>query len=63
MTDHPGCWYTMPAVQRDETIIALRRRGLTHKQIAKRVGMSESGVTRALERIRMGGFGQGMTRG
>jgi hypothetical protein len=63
MTDRPGRFYTIPAPDRDLMIVELRRRGWTHQRIAKRVGMSESGVRRALERIRGGGFGQGMTRG
>jgi hypothetical protein len=43
-------------------ILRLRRAGWTYERIGARVGMSESGVRRALERIRDGGFGEGMTR-
>jgi hypothetical protein len=43
-------------------ILALRKRRWTYKRIGRAVGMSESGVLRALERIRAGGFGEGMTR-
>ena len=46
---------------RDRLIVQLRRRGWTNARIGKRVGMSESGVRRALERIAMGLFGEGMT--
>jgi DNA-binding NarL/FixJ family response regulator len=54
--------YAIPAVERDRMILALRRRGWTLKRIGQRLGMSESGVKRALDRIRDGGFGEGMTR-
>jgi hypothetical protein len=54
--------YPMPTQVRDQMIVQLRRRGWTNAKIGKRVGMSESGVRRALERIRMGGFGEGATR-
>jgi len=59
----PDRIYTIPAPERDRLIVVLRRRGLTNKAIGARVGMSESGVRRALQRIRDGGFGEGMTRG
>lgn len=62
MGDQRGRFYPMPAIQRDETILALRRRGWTYNRIGKKVGMSESGVRHAMDRIRDGGFGQGMTR-
>jgi hypothetical protein len=58
----PDRIYAIPAHQRDALIMQLRKRGWTHKNIGKRVGMTESGVRRALERIRAGGFGEGMTR-
>jgi transposase len=54
--------YALPAQERDRIIIQLRRAGWTHRAIARRVGMSESGVARAVQRIRAGGFGEGMTR-
>jgi hypothetical protein len=60
--DQRGRYYDIPAPERDRMILQLRRRGWTHARIGKVVGMSESGVRRALERIRMGGFGQGATR-
>jgi DNA-binding NarL/FixJ family response regulator len=63
MTDQPGRWYAIPPQQRDQLILQLRRRGWPHKRIGQRVGMTESGVRRALERIARGGFGEGMTRG
>jgi hypothetical protein len=63
MTDRPGRWYALPPTVRDTEIVTLRRRGWTYARIGGEVGMSESGVRRALERIRDGGFGQGMTRG
>jgi len=62
MTDRPGRWYTMPPQKRDAMIVALKRRGWTHKRSGAVVGMTESGVGLALQRIRQGGFGQGMTR-
>ena len=62
MDERPGRYYTLPAHERDTLIVQLRNRGLTYRAIGKRVGMSESGVRRACDRIRMGGFGQGMTR-
>jgi hypothetical protein len=43
-------------------IIQLRRRGCTYTRIGKAVGMSESGVPRSIERIRAGGFSEGMAR-
>jgi hypothetical protein len=60
--DRPGRFYAIPAQQRDAMILELRRRGWTYERIGKRVGMTESGVRRALERIRVGGFGEGMRR-
>jgi hypothetical protein len=60
MTDRPGRFYTLNAPDRDRMIVELRRRGWTYKRIGARVGMSESGVKRALDRIRDGGFGMGM---
>jgi len=62
MDDRPGRFYTTPAQVRDDKILRLRRLGWTYKRIGKAVGMSESGVSRAIERIRGGGFGTGMTR-
>jgi hypothetical protein len=62
MTDRPGRYYPIPPQQRDQMIVALRRRGWTHQRIGQQVGMTESGVRRALDRIRMGGYGQGATR-
>jgi DNA-binding NarL/FixJ family response regulator len=57
-----GRFYAIPPVERDRMIMRLRRAGWTYKRIGVRVGMSESGVKRALDRIAMGGFGEGMTR-
>jgi hypothetical protein len=62
MPDTPGRFYALPAQERDRLILQLRRQRWTHARIGERVGMSESGVRRALERIRTGGFGEGMTR-
>ncbi|WP_280827399.1 hypothetical protein [Mycobacterium sp. OTB74] len=59
MDDQPGRFYALPAPQRDEVIVALRRRGWTHARIGGQVGMSESGVRRALQRIAAGGLGRG----
>lgn len=62
MPDRPGRFYAIPPLQRDRMIVQLRRAGWTYKRIGKRVGMSESGVKRACDRIADGGFGEGMTR-
>ena len=62
MTEQRGRFYAMPAHVRDEKILKYKRLGWTHARIGKAVGMSESGVRRALERIRAGGFGEGMRR-
>ncbi|MGA7050503.1 MAG: helix-turn-helix domain-containing protein [Mycobacterium sp.] len=62
MPDRPGRFYAIPPQERDKLIVALRRQGWTHARIGKRVGMSQSGVARALERIAAGGFGEGATR-
>ena len=62
MDDRPGRFYALPAIERDRMILQLKRRGLTHKRIGAAVGMTESGVRRALQRIAEGGFGEGMTR-
>lgn len=62
MDERPGRFYALPAAERDKLIVELRQRGWTNARIGKRVSMTESGVRRACERIRMGGFGQGATR-
>ena len=62
MTDRPGRWYPMPPVERDRMILRLRRAGWSYKRIGQRVGMSESGVSRAVQRIRDGRFGEGNSR-
>jgi len=54
--------YPMGPPQRDELIMRLRHQGFTYKEIAERVDMDESGVRRAVERIRSGGFGTGVIR-
>jgi lambda repressor-like predicted transcriptional regulator len=53
----------MNAPERDRVIWELRRRGWPLKKIGRKVGMSESGVKRALDRIADGGFGMGMPGG
>lgn len=45
---------TISPATRDMLIVTLRQRGMALKDIGARVGMSESGVCRALERIRSG---------
>ena len=62
MADKPGRWYAIPPPERDAMIVQLRRAGWSNARIGARVGMSESGVRRALQRIREGGFGEGATR-
>ena len=49
----------LTAMQRDDMIVDLRRRGFTYRQIAPRVGMSAGGVLRALQRIGEGRRGAG----
>jgi hypothetical protein len=46
--------YSLSAADRDRLIVALRKRGWSLARIAARVGMSRSGVGRALERIERG---------
>lgn len=46
--------YTMSAQERDELIMTLRRRGVTLARIGRQVGMSKSGVARAIERMALG---------
>ena len=60
--DRPGRFYALPAHVRDEKILKLRKLGWTYKRIGVVVGMDESGVRRAVQRIRDGGFGEGMSR-
>jgi len=62
MGGRTGRYYAIPAHERDRMIVQLRRAGWTYRQIGARVGMSESGVARAVQRIREGRFGEGMTR-
>ena len=44
-------YYTMGAQERDKVILEMRGRGQSLSTIAKRVGMSRSGVSRALGRL------------
>jgi transcriptional regulator of acetoin/glycerol metabolism len=46
--------YNLSAAERDRLIATLRAKGWTLSKIAARVGMSRSGVLRALERIERG---------
>jgi len=62
MEDRRGRFYAINAPDRDRLIVQLRQRGWTYKRIGKRVGISESGVLRALQRIAEGGFGGGIQR-
>ena len=57
-----GRWYALGPRERDQLIVQLRRAGWTYKRIGRRVGMSESGVARAGQRIREGRFGTGSAR-
>jgi DNA-binding NarL/FixJ family response regulator len=41
----------MNTATRDALIVTLRRRGLTHAEIGRRVGLSDRGVAAALRRI------------
>jgi hypothetical protein len=43
--------------ERDQKILALRRRGYTYRAIGKAVGMSANGVMHALRRLQAGGPG------
>jgi hypothetical protein len=42
------------AFQRDQTILALRRRGYSYRAIGKAVGMTANGVMTSLRRIQAG---------
>ena len=42
------------AAERDRIIVELRRKGWTYKRIGKAVGMSPTGVSESLTRIRQG---------
>jgi DNA-directed RNA polymerase specialized sigma24 family protein len=42
------------APERDQTIVELRRRGLSYRAIGKHVGMSANGVMTSLRRIEAG---------
>lgn len=57
--DRKGRFYAIPAQERDREIVELKRRGWSNVKIARAVGMTESGVRHACQRIREGGFGQG----
>lgn len=46
--------YELSPVERDRLIVKLRAQNWTLEQIARRVGMSRGGVSRALERIKNG---------
>ena len=49
--------YKLAANRRDSLILELYAKGWSFRQIARRVGMSASGVCRALERIDRGAPG------
>ena len=59
MSARQGRCYALPAPDRDALILQLRRRGWTNARIGEVGGMTESGVRRALERIREGRLGEG----
>jgi lambda repressor-like predicted transcriptional regulator len=46
--------YDLPTEERDRIIADLRAKGWTLQQIGHRVGMSRSGVSRALDRLENG---------
>ena len=46
--------YALTAGERDRRILELRKRGCSLAVIGKQVGMSRSGVLRAIERIERG---------
>jgi hypothetical protein len=47
-------YYEMSAMQRDEKILEMRRRGYSYRAIGKAVGMSPNGVMHSLRRISEG---------
>jgi transcriptional regulator of acetoin/glycerol metabolism len=49
--------YSLSAAERDRLIVALKAKKWSLSKIAARVGMSRSGVCRALERIERGAPG------
>ena len=61
MSDTPGRCYALPAPRPRPPDRAAAPPRLDQRAHRQAVGMSESGVRRALERIAMGLFGEGMT--
>jgi transcriptional regulator len=61
MADHrrfslaqPASVPQMNAATRDALCVMLRKRGLTYAEIGRRVGMSDTGVSRAISRAASG---------
>ena len=48
----------LSTMERDELIVTLRRRGRRQAQIARRLGMTQQGVAKALSRIAEGRSGR-----
>jgi hypothetical protein len=49
---------TLTPIQFDTQLVTLANRGLSQRQIAKALGITHQGVSKALKRIRAGGFGK-----
>jgi transcriptional regulator len=55
-----GCYYDdMVAPERDALIFRLRRKGWSQAQDARRLGDTQQGVSKALQRIAEGRLGRG----
>jgi transposase len=50
----PDRYYRLGAAERDRVIRELRLRGMSYREIGKRVGMSANGVMHSLRRMREG---------
>jgi transposase len=50
----PDRYYKLGAVDRDKLIRELRLRGMSYREIGKRVGMSANGVMHSLRRMQRG---------
>jgi DNA-binding MarR family transcriptional regulator len=54
-----GYYYSgLSPIQRDELIVELRRKGLSQSKIARRLGVTQQGISKALRRIAEGRLGR-----
>jgi DNA-binding NarL/FixJ family response regulator len=55
LVDMPAGYYDgLTAPQRDELILRLLARGYSQAQIARRIGYTQQGISKAIRRIRAG---------